>query len=100
MTFWRKKWIESNSECILYQRRYDSAEDIAINNKTRIKINLDQIWLEIPVDHKIESKKLKVISSPVFIETEIICLYDISHYLSHLLYDVLEVVSLSWKRVI
>lgn len=100
MAFRRQKWIKSDSQSVLNQWRYDSIEYIAIDHKTWIKINLDQIRFKIIVDHEVKSKKLKVVSFPFMIQIEITGLYDINHNRFHFLDDIFKGVTLISKGVI
>lgn len=100
MAFRRQKWVESNPQSVLNQWWYYSVEHIAIDHKTWIKINLDQIRFKIIVDHEVKSKKLKVVSFPFMIKIQITGLYDINHNGFHFLDDIFKGVTLISKGVI
>ena len=83
MTAGRKERIKSNSKGILDKCRYNSFHKIAIDLKTRVIISLNKIRFKIPINHKIQSNKLKIIPIPPLINPQIISHQDINSYIFH-----------------
>lgn len=100
MTLRRQQRIQANPQRILDQRRYDSVEDVAVDYQTGIKINLDQIWPEMVVDHEVKSEQLKVVFLSLTVQIQVTSFNHIQHNCLHLLGNSVHTVALAGKAIV
>lgn len=88
VVWWGEHWIHSNSKCIFQHIRNHPVKYRTASLQAWVRIDLDQVSLELTINHKVQTEYLEVVLEFCWVKEQTGCSDRISSYLFHYRVDV------------